>query len=382
MDRRVGRLLIVPLLCIGFLPSLYASPVALASFDYPSARFDGMGGLHAALVDDFSSILSNPAGLSSAKDELSIAQLTFNVTGPIFDILAAAQGYLSDGSLDLDGVVGDSGLRTGLNLGGPIAFGWIGRGIGFGFFDRSGVDVDVNGTDIEATVMQELLLTGGYGIRFHLTEKHSFDVGFLAKGFLRGSSELSSSILTIDELFSADALTDNPFSVAAGIGVDVGLRYDWDNLFSLGVVCRDAYTPAMVTEYSSLGGFIDGTGTTTTEYGLVDRSLDAGILVKPRFDFLDRYFSNFLVALDYNDILDLLSAIPRNPVLNVSLGTELVLLDVLSLRAGIADALPNAGIGLDLSFAQIDFAMRGVELGLEPGVRSVFVMDLGIAFRY
>ena len=74
--------------------------------------------------------------------------------------------------------------------------------------------------------------------------------------------------------------------------------------------------------------------------------------------------------------------IPRHPLLNIGLGVEVTVLNALTLRAGIADALPALGFGLDLSFMTLDFAVYGRELGLDPGMQPVYAMSLGLLFRY
>lgn len=372
------------IVAVAILPvwTVAAAPVTLDPFVVQSARLDGMGGTHAALNDDFSTLFSNPAGFTTAKDEFSFAALSFSSVGPIFDIVSSVSDYLTTGVLDLGNVIGADGLRTGLSIGGPLAFGWIGRGLGFGFFNSTDTVLDVEGTDVSAEVNEDLLLAGGYAFRFPLAAGHALDLGFLAKGYLRGSVSITSSLLTITDLFSSDILMASPTTLVAGVGFDVGLRYEWAKLVSVGIVCHDAYSPAVATDYASLSDLFSGGGSPTSYYAIVSPSLDAGTVLKPRIPFLDRYISDYLLALDYRDFLDLLAPIPRNPVLNVALGTEFVFLDVLSVRAGVADALPNLGVGLDLSFMKLDFAMRGVELGLDPGDRSVFVMDLGLSFRY
>jgi hypothetical protein len=101
-----------------------------------------------------------------------------------------------------------------------------------------------------------------------------------------------------------------------------------------------------------------------------------------RSPLLHRYISDVIIMMDYQNFMDLFSLLPRNPILNIGIGAELVLLNVLSLRAGIADALPAVGFGLDLSFMKIDFALRGKELGLEPGMNPTYAVDLGLLFRY
>ena len=71
----------------------------------------------------------------------------------------------------------------------------------------------------------------------------------------------------------------------------------------------------------------------------------------------------------------------RNPILNVAIGTEIILLDVVSLRIGIHETYLATGIGLDASICTIDLAMYGSELGIEPGEQPVFNIALSLAFE-
>ena len=357
--------------------------VEVAPFTIVSARANAMGGLHAALADDFSALFSNPAGFVSARQELSFAELTVSAYGPLFDILESALS-MSGGTedLDLSGIVGPRGLKTGLELSGPLSFGWVGRGLGFGFFNRTDIGASAQGMTIGAEASEDLFLVGGYAFRFSPRNGHDIDLGFSAKGFLRGTIAAESSILTVTDLLDDDLLSARPFSSTAGVGVDLGVRYEYAKTIAASVVCRDAYSPALVTTYASINDFTERSGSPESEYGQILPRLDIGLLYAPRFELIERYISGLLIAADYRDIMDLLTLIPRNPILNISLGVELTLLEVLSLRAGIADALPSAGFGLDLSFMQLDFAMRGIEFGLDPGFDPIFAMDLGLTFRY
>jgi len=341
-----------------------------------------MGGTHAALADDFSTLFSNPAGFVSAKNELSVAELTLEAYGPLFDLVDAASTFMKDGTLNLSGLVGTRGLKTGLDIVGPLSFGWVGRGLGFGVFNRSNLGASAQGMKISALASEDLLLVGGYAFRFTPGNSHDIDFGFLAKGFLRGGISLEGSILTVTDLFSGDIMSSRPFTSTAGVGLDLGVRYEFAKTIAAAIVCHDVYSPALVSSYASLNAFLNGGSTPTATYGTISPQLDFGIVYTPRFPFLERFLSGFVVALDYRDTLDLFALIPRNPILNVALGVEAILLDVLSLRAGISDALPCAGFGLDLKFMRLDFTMRGIEYGLDPGYNPVFAMELGLLFRY
>jgi hypothetical protein len=362
------------------------APVAAENIDpfiMPSTRLNALGGTHAALTDDFTSLFTNPAGFAGVKEELSAAELTVSVYGPVFDIADTMIEYLgSSGTLDISGIVGPGGFASGLDIGGPLSFGWVGRGLGFGFFNRSVADAGVTGTNIQTTAEEELLITGGYAFRIAQRGGHIVDAGFLGKGFIRGSLVLDASIFTVTDLFE-DPLGGQPFTSAAGVGVDLGVRYESAKTFAAALLFRDAYSPALVSTYASALDFFSGAEAIGSgSYATVEPGLSVGLAYYPRFAVLERYFSRTTMLLDYRDILDLFALIPRNPILNIGLGMEVVVLDALSLRAGIADALPSLGFGIDFTFMQLDFAMRGIELGLEPGMRSTYALDLGLLFRY
>jgi len=166
--------------------------------------------------------------------------------------------------------------------------------------------------------------------------------------------------------------------------LDLGLRYTFRENLSAALVCYDVYSPVLVTPYDSLSDFTDRNGPSSggSSYATVKRRLDAGLSYRIRSAAIDRNISRFTVMADYHNFLDLLSLIPRNPILNVGLGVEITLLNALTFRFGIADALPAFGFGLDLSFMQLDFAIYGRELGFDPGFMSVYAMGIGLLFRY
>jgi len=361
--------------------SYAAEAVDVEPFTIPSARANAMGGVHAAVAGDFQAIFANPAGFVGAEPELSVAALSVGVYGPVFDMIDSVQTYLDTEKLDFSGLIGPHGLRTGVDVSGPLSFGYVGEGIGFGVFNRTYVSAAARGLTLDARASEDLLLAGGYAFRFSPWGGHIVDAGFLAKGFLRGTLPIESSILTVTDI--GDPVSEKPFDSIAGVGLDLGLRYDFSRLFAAALVCRDIYSPAVVTTYSSAEAFIEGSDEDpSSRYGQVRPRLDVGVSYSPRIVLFERYISGLVLALDYHDILDLYELIPRNPILNIGLGAELQLLDVLSLRAGIADALPSAGFGLDMRFVRLDFTMRGREFGYDPGYMPVFAMDLDLLFRY
>jgi hypothetical protein len=348
----------------------------------PSARLGALGGRHAALADDFYTIFTNPAGLVDIEEEWNLTELTIDVYGPVFEILnLISQPMDSLESLDITGIIGPKGFAAGLDIGGPIAWGWAGRGMGIGIFNRTKADAVLAGTRVQPKISEDILLLGGYSFRLLDRIDHTLDTGFMGKGFFRGSLNLNSSIFTALAMFT-DPL-NYPLTTYLGLGFDLGFRYTFANSLSAALVCYDLYSPALATVYNSFDDFTNRVKSDKPgSYVEVARRLSLGLAYKIRNPFLDRYISNWTVMADYRDFLDLFAPIPRNPILNIGIGTEVLLLNVLTLRIGIADALPCAGFGLDLTYFKLDCAIHGKELGIDPGLQSTYALDLALLFRY
>jgi len=346
-------------------------------FIIPSARFGALGGSHTAMADDFYALFLNPAAFADVKEEFSAAEISLSTYGPFLEIIDLFRNKESD----LSGIVGPGGIAAGFDLGGPLSLGWVGRGLGLGLFNRISTNASLTGAMIRPIVSAELILVGGYAFRVINKSSHILDTGFLGKGFYRGSLNLEAPI------FDATSIIDNPggqpFETYLGLGLDLGLRYTFRENLSAAMVCYDVYSPVLATDYDELSDFGAGSGSSSsTSYATVKRRLDMGVKYRISSPGIDRYISRLSVMADYHDLLDLFSLIPRNPILNIGIGVEITFLNVLTLRAGIADALPAFGFGLDLTFMKLDFAIHGRELGLDPGVMPVYAMDIGLLFRY
>jgi hypothetical protein len=359
--------------------ALYAEDKTIEPFVIPNARASALGGVHAGLGDDFYTLFTNPASFVGVKEQFNAAEITVSMYGPVFEILDLAQKMGSGGALDISGITGQGGFAAGFDMAGPVSLGWVGRGLGMGVFNRTKAHAVMTGTMLRPVVFEDILLVGGYSFRLLDTKKHIFDAGFLGKGYYRGSLDMQASVFDITTLL--DDPMGNEFKTYLGLGLDLGLRYEFDDL-TLALVCYDVYSPAMVSTYASMNDFMDKKNSTSSAYSTVTRRLNLGFKYKVHSNFLDRYISDFILLADYNNFLDLLSLIPRNPVLNIGIGAEVRVLEVLSLRLGIADALPAAGFGLDYSFFRFDCSMHGKELGLDPGVQPVYALDLSFIFRY
>jgi hypothetical protein len=377
-------ILLVAALTLPLLGAMAQSTPAVKAFTLPSARMAALGGPHAASVRGVDSIFENPAGFAAERTEYYVSALVFNPSGPIFDIagMLLGGGDMTSGLASLFDAGGR--LYVEADLLGPLAFGYAGRGLGFGLFNTTTATVNAASLlSVSYSVSEDILLAGGYAYRFDLGPRQSLDVGIMPKGFLRASAGKRATLTDIMALVQDPAsVLDSPLSMTSGVGFDVGLRWEYAGAIALGLVARDAYSPAMVTSYEDYAAFTDSPSSGVSTYAVVPADLSFGLAYDAPFPLLDRLGADLLFLVDYSDILDLFKPLPRNPILNVRLGVELTLLDILSLRVGVKDALPTAGFGVDLSAFTFSLAMYGQELGIEPGARPLYNLLVALDFRY
>lgn len=347
-----------------------------------SARLAGFGGAYCAQEAGFDTLSTNPASLVFVSDEWSVARLAANVSGPLFDLSSTLQSDdLTTGLLDLVGK--NNGIYMGASITGPLAFGKVDRNFGFGVFNRTLTTADIPSLT-KATILagEEFLLTGGYGLSVFEKGPHTVAVGLQLKGFFQTfvcEDDTAISVLNTFTDFSVDSI---PAVLSTGFGLDAGVLYHLGTSFSAAITCKDIYTPVFTNEYENFSSFMDGGSSTSSLTQRLDPLLSAGVVYSIPLPKTWLTVSDWNVMFDYRDFLDLLNPIYRNPVLNVSLGTEVVILDVISLRAGISEMYLTTGLGVDLSLCKIDLAMYGQELGLEPGKRPLLNIALSLSFEY
>jgi hypothetical protein len=391
---RAARRAIVLFFFLGAGASLFAQSFLFGGMQFPSSRMDALGGAHVALADDISTLLTNPAGFRQAEPQFSIAEVTANLAGPVFSIADLAKRVTGGGNLLT--LLADPTVKALLTslyaagtLNGPLSFGYVGNGLGFGFFNSSGVSFTTQGTIpvVTAQIQENVELIGGYTFSIPLppSSLSTLDLGMTLKAFAQGDVTVSQSILDLLTFLTApnaNILMTQPFVLDVGIGVDGGVLYSWNKVISVGIVGRNLYTPIMRNTYGSLSSF--GTVAPALSYGIWPLDLSAGIMFSPRLGPLEEYITNLKLMLDYGDILDFLThpATASNPLLHVGIGMELVMLRILSLRAGFDEGYFSAGLGLDLTIFHLNLTMLGSELSTEPGLRPVYNLLAGLEFRY
>ena len=351
-----------------------------------SARWTGLGGRHVAVADDFYSIFTNPAGFANPKGSLSITQLSMNVAGPVLDIAS----MVTAGTFSIENIPNlldeRQRLYTRMNFIGPVSIGYTGGGLGLGLVIEEKATLNVTSlSNASFAVDLNALVIGGYAHRFDFDNGHYLDMGFMPKGFIQNNFSENGTLTYIIDNF-LDIMTSGEYKVSTGIGVDAGLRWFWENTgLGAGLVIKDLLTPVMTAKYTNYPEFSSnpsGSLIGDVKTKLIPMNLSIGIMYKPVWNFLRMIDTDILFMLDYVDALSSFRVLDRNPILNVGLGAELSLLEILSFRAGIKDALPALGFGVDLTIFSLGVSMYGEELGLEPGTRPVFNMIIALEFVY
>lgn len=368
----------VALLALAFSVAYGQSPIRPRIV---SARLAGFAGPFAAQEAGIDTLSTNPAMLAFSDSVWSLGRLAAHVSGPLFDLPAVFQEEdVSEAILDLVGE--NNGIYIGTEITGPLSIAHVERNFGFGIFNRTIVEADIPNLSYGSLIAgEEVLITGGYGLTVFQKDIHSVSAGFQLKGFFQTYTTQGGTALGILDTAESLDLASIPTILATGFGLDAGLLYKMGDALSAGLVCRDLYTPVFTTEYASMDDYLAGNGGDAI-YARIDPELTVGASYSLQLPEDWITISQWGFYFDYRDILGLFDIIPVNPILNVALGTEMILLDVVSLRAGINESYAALGLGLDLSILSLDVAMYGSELGIDPGARPLLNMEVSMAIEF
>ena len=155
-----------------------------------------------------------------------------------------------------------------------------------------------------------------------------------------------------------------------GGGFDMGLMYRLGNWFRAGFTFDDIYTRGKVVH--------NIVGVDKNKY-YVPFTMNTGVA----FDF-KVLFLRFSLAADWRDIVNIFKQddyMRRNTLLDLGVGFQFSMFDIIKLRIGMNEMLPACGVGFDLGPVEIDLAYYGKEFGNEPGQLSAAVVEFSIAIR-
>ncbi|MDR3301717.1 MAG: hypothetical protein LBT01_04205 [Spirochaetaceae bacterium] len=382
------RHLVILLMFFSLAPFAFAqtSEAHILPFEFPSARLAALGGNHAALTDDYYTAFNNPAGFAAVPKKISFAEISaeFNRMEFFWDLYF---GTLTDETI-IKMVLLPS--EANAVIGGPINFGMISNGWGWRVFSATRGNIYWNGITqrfMDAEYSEEVVGNLGYGFRLVATENATLDFGVMLKAFYRLAFLPERTITSFDDLVLAieeigdvfNFMRTQPYETQLGAGFDIGIRWTWRDSFSLGLTYKDPYTAAFITGFPDFDAYL-AAASDRTGYNTVAPQLGIGLSWRiPSFK-LHRYNTDLVFSADYNGLLKMFSE-QRNPLLYLSAGLELRLLEVFCLRVGVADCLPSGGIGLNFTYFQFDVAYGGKEMATEPGGNSTWFLSISFLFR-
>lgn len=365
--------------------TLFAEPVAMPRFAIPTTQSTGMGGDHVAYTDNVFSLLVNPAAIMRTRQNsvftiaptLLSPQKTFGLIDPFTQMIEGNMDALTDIGNSLKG----GKIPLGLDLREfPLSIAHVSDGFGFGIWDRIFVNPSVIGTTVKLEAFADVIVPIGMAFKILDTGKHIVDFGFTVKPFARvRASEQMSLMDMLDN--GSDMLEEVSVPLIVGAGFDMGFMYRWDAGLSAGLTFDDIVTRGAVV--TSLVGSDDNT------YH-VPFSMNLGVAYDVKIGRFWAGAPNFLantgvtVAFDWHNITNAFQQddyIKRNAVLDIGVGLQISLMDMIKIRIGMNEMLPAVGLGLKFGLFELDVAYYGKELGLEPGQLPAPALDLSIAFR-
>jgi hypothetical protein len=353
-----------------------------------SIRQHGYGGQHVAYSDDLDAITTNPAVYKDIKGQIAVLEFSASLIGDSLGISELGLALTnSSENMSLDSITeyadrSGGKIPLGLDLQGPLASGYVGKGFGIGLFNRTYANMRLVGTALNVSANEDIWFNFGMAFNLFNYQDHDIDWGFNAK--LAGRYGLTMKGTLLDLAENMDTMVNAaPVTFSVGGGADLGFRYKWKDNFTAGLVVDDLLSLYRISRYK-LEGF--------SEEGFAASYTDASGFwtVTPRLNLGAAYtmqpvsFINLGFMADYNDVINLFTNTynTRNPILNIGIGAEAVFYNFISLRLGVYDMLPHLGLGLDCKIFKLEMAYYGKELSNEPGGLSAYAFDVGILFRY
>ena len=399
--------LILLLVCLSF--TLFAQT---------DVRSYGMGGTHITDTSDFYTIDRNPAGLGFTSKHNLWTNLQVDVNGPLKDIIDASKDLILNTEEDdskntseenkeseaessddkenkateeltnlvMDLVKQNNGLFTGINIVGPINFGFIKNGFGLKFSENIKFNLDVASVqNAQIKVVANTDLTIAYG---HKIDLGAHDIGLGVSASLYTSPinvGIQDSLVNIMNLVTSeeDEKTEDqiPMDIIYGYGFDIGLQYRFANNFTFGAVLKDVGTKYICKVEDNKFNFDKDKAVKQK----LEPTLAVGFGVKIPTEYSFGLITSWTAYADYDNVFNLLpknkEKLARNPLLGLSAGTEVVLFKTIALRAGINESYLSAGLGVKLAAFHIDFALFGTERSLEPGLKPQMNAAFSVSFH-
>ncbi|MDR2795276.1 MAG: hypothetical protein LBB47_01025 [Spirochaetaceae bacterium] len=353
-------------------------PSGIRPLSFPFARVNALGGNHVGLGASFSSLFANPAAFADAEPQKNFAGISVDV----IDIDLIYNLIFTDDPIPEMRKLLNNHFEANLDLGGPFAFGEVGRNYGWGLFNISRLNITWDRQAIymlTPTLSEEFIFAGSYGFSLYRGDTAQLDLGIAAKIFVR-MGYISKTIYLHEIKYIVNNLAEMPFELQLGTGFDIGLRWTLAESLSFGFVLYDPFAPVLVTEYRTASQVANQQVMAQGTVQVTPRA-SAGISWRMVSPFWHRYFSDITLSVDYVGLLESMAENPRDPLLNIAAGVEVRMLEVFSVRGGFFGMQPAAGLGINFTFMTIDLALYMKELGIFQNGYTTMAMTIDISFH-
>lgn len=314
------------------------------------------------------------------------------------DVLTEEEQEQADAELDAvvekltDIIKKNNGLTTSIDALPLLNFGFIGKR-GFGMLATTNMYADVKiptvtNVDLNIGFTGDLQL--GYGHKFDLGV-NDIAVGVSGKVFANvlDLGITGKSLTEIMDLFAGEESSEDssestlniPLTSTIGFGINAGVQYRFADFLNVGLVWNNVFSSTKTANYDLENEeqpiSFDGEDVVK---GKLTPTVALGVGIKVPINFI---ITSLTAYVDHENILDFFAGdkLVRNPILGFNAGVEAVVLKMISLRAGINESYVSAGVGLRLLAINVDFAVFGSELGLEPGARPQLNTALSISIK-
>jgi hypothetical protein len=358
------------------------SDTTFISIPFNSPRSNGMGGIHAALADDFETIFVNPAGFTTAEDQFSVAAVDATVHD-IDTTLRLINTSFSDPAIYINRI--KNHYESGFNSNGPLVIGSIKGNSGWGILNRQYLKIWWDRSDIfvvNANIVEEIALYLGRSFPIsNFEETVTFTPGFTIKPNYR-------IVFAPREIFIFDFrhvfrnLQEQPLELQTGINVNAGLLLSFIDMVYFSVVFNDLLMLFYAGRYATYADYANGVPPSATGIAEFKPSYDFSACFRTKNVFPGEIVRDIVFAIDYRLSSDAIENANRNFLLDIGVGVELQLLRAFWIRAGWQQMLPCAGFGVDFGWIKVDAAVFGETFGNQLSDFQGASFSLGLSFRF
>ncbi len=323
---------------------------------------------------------------------------------------------------DLNDFIGEDGFNASVKIGGPLTFGSINNNFGWGVFNTIDVSakLNTNGDLISFDLPENLedlndLISGGvptvpgfenalslpivttvdfntdilvgYAVPFDFGILGNLSFGVSARGITQLSMVYKDDFKNIYQSFDSFDALGIPASATLGLGLDLGVQYEFLDMVSVALVWQDFYSPIWTNSFEGLSAILEKDAASGFQYSVLNPQLGIGASVDlvPLETLTGGFISHAAAYANYADFLQFVrnaqsGELYQDPLLDLAVGAEVVLMDMVALRLGMNQLFISGGVGVYLGDLRLDASFHNEELGYAGTDWKQFNFGLSVTY--